>query len=147
MSRAVQRRAPRVPTSAIPYAVLAGSLLLTLVTAFSVATTADATEQLRFEHEVQQTQSTIEARIETYISMLRGLAGLFAADDAISRAQFRAYVEPGRWVKPHPMITKFTPGHDEPLNSTGSTMRCSSTSSHSSRRAARGTSASSTGTG
>lgn len=93
MSRAVQRRAPRVPTSAIPYAVLAGSLLLTLVTAFSVATTADATEQLRFEHEVQQTQSTIEARIETYISMLRGLAGLFAADDAISRAQFRAYVE------------------------------------------------------
>lgn len=32
--------------------------------------------------------------------------------------EFRAYVEPGRWVKPHPMITKFTPGHDEPLNST-----------------------------
>jgi signal transduction histidine kinase len=93
MSRAVPRRAPRVPTSAIPFVVLAGSLLLTIVTSLSVAASADATERLRFEHEVQQTQSSIETRIETYISMLRGLAGLFAASDAVGRDEFRTYVE------------------------------------------------------
>ncbi|KAL2022124.1 hypothetical protein VTK56DRAFT_5953 [Thermocarpiscus australiensis] len=32
--------------------------------------------------------------------------------------EFRAYVESDLWVKPAPMITKFVPGHDHPLDST-----------------------------
>ncbi|KAK4154515.1 glycosyltransferase [Chaetomidium leptoderma] len=32
--------------------------------------------------------------------------------------EFRAYVETARWVQPAPMITKFLPGHDHPLDST-----------------------------
>ena len=32
--------------------------------------------------------------------------------------EFRAYVEPARWLQPAPMITKFSPGHDAQLDST-----------------------------
>lgn len=32
--------------------------------------------------------------------------------------EFRAYVEPERWLQPAPMITKFEPGHDRPIDST-----------------------------
>lgn len=32
--------------------------------------------------------------------------------------EFRAYVQPELWVKPAPMITKFEPGHDQPIDST-----------------------------
>ncbi|GAB1318283.1 alpha-1,3-glucan synthase [Madurella fahalii] len=32
--------------------------------------------------------------------------------------EFRAYVQPELWVKPAPMITKFEPGHDRPIDST-----------------------------
>lgn len=93
MMRAARRRAPRLSSRAIPYAVLLASLVLTIAITASFAASASVNDQLRFEREVQQTQSSIAARLDTYTSLLRGLAGLFAASESISRDEFAAYVE------------------------------------------------------
>jgi signal transduction histidine kinase len=73
--------------------VLLAALLLSLAASFYVARTGRMTDQLRFENHVQQTQDAIAARIETYISSLRGVGGLFSASDEVRRAEFRAYVD------------------------------------------------------
>ncbi|KAK3939763.1 putative cell wall alpha-1, 3-glucan synthase [Diplogelasinospora grovesii] len=36
---------------------------------------------------------------------------------SLSPFEFRAYVSAADWIAPPPMVTKFTPGHDAPLNS------------------------------
>ena len=92
MSRTVRHRALRRASSATAYVVLIGSLAVTITVWLSLTEIAEANERLRFDHEVQQTQSTIEARLETYISMLRGVAGLFSSSDTLSRQQFESYV-------------------------------------------------------
>ncbi|MEN9935708.1 MAG: hypothetical protein RLZZ387_2287 [Chloroflexota bacterium] len=93
MSRAVRRSTLRIPSRFIPYAVLGGSLLLTLVTSLYTAAITRANDQLRFESQVQQTQEAIAARLDTYISLLRGVTGLYAASDSITAEDFRAYVD------------------------------------------------------
>lgn len=57
-----------------------------------MALSANAKERLRFENAVRETQSDIEDRIETHIALLRASTGLFAANDRVSREQFRAFV-------------------------------------------------------
>ncbi|HWQ13648.1 MAG TPA: CHASE domain-containing protein [Roseiflexaceae bacterium] len=93
MSREPRRRALRLPSHAIPYVVLLISLLLTGVTSTYTAAAARANDRLRFENLVEQTHDDIRSRLETYISLLRATAGLFAARDDVSRAEFTAYVE------------------------------------------------------
>jgi signal transduction histidine kinase/ActR/RegA family two-component response regulator/sensor domain CHASE-containing protein len=77
----------------IPYFVLGISLLLTLVATSFVAATARAKDELRFENAVENAQDSINDRLETYISVLRGAAGLFAAKGELSRKEFETYVE------------------------------------------------------
>ena len=67
-------------------------LLLTAITTSYVAVMSRNKDQLRFENQVQQIHDSIEARLEIYISVLRGARGLFAADENISRAAFHDYV-------------------------------------------------------
>ncbi|MBK9709911.1 MAG: CHASE domain-containing protein [Kouleothrix sp.] len=75
-----------------PYVALLTSLLISFGAAYYVGETSNRTYQLRFENQVQQTQDAIAARIETYISTLRGVSGLFAAEDMVERPAFHAYV-------------------------------------------------------
>jgi signal transduction histidine kinase len=75
-----------------PYFVLAIALLLTAGATYYVAMTAQAKDQLRFENAVGRTKYDIQNRLETYIALLRGTSGLFAASDRISRDDFHAYV-------------------------------------------------------
>jgi signal transduction histidine kinase len=93
MLRAARRRAPRLTSRTLPYLVLLVALLLTALITASFAASARANDQLRFEREVQQTQSSIVTRLDAYAAALRGVAGLFAASEDISRTEFRAYVE------------------------------------------------------
>src|SRR5687767_11338262 len=82
-----------------PYFVLAVALVLTIVatayvdiTARSMATTARTKDRLRFENSVIQTQESIASRLDTYISVLRGGAGLFAASESVERREFHNFI-------------------------------------------------------
>jgi signal transduction histidine kinase/sensor domain CHASE-containing protein/ActR/RegA family two-component response regulator len=76
----------------VPYAILATSLLLTLLAWQYVRTATDAREQLRFQNEVQHARKSIQDRLDVYITLLQGAAGLFAADPEVDAAGFRDYV-------------------------------------------------------
>ncbi|HNP73242.1 MAG TPA: CHASE domain-containing protein [Kouleothrix sp.] len=76
----------------LPYLVFALAFGTALLSTVYFATSSRAYDQLRFSNQVQQTQDSISARLETYISMLRGVGGLFAASASVERAEFRAYV-------------------------------------------------------
>lgn len=83
---------PRSRRIWIPYFVLAITLVLTTLSTYYVAKTSEDKDRLRFENAVQRTQNDIQNRLDTYIAMLRAGSGLFAANDQVSLAQFRAYV-------------------------------------------------------
>lgn len=76
-----------------PYGVLAIALLFTGCATYYVAATARAKDRLRFENAVGRTKYDIQNRLETYIALLRGTRGLFAASDLVTRDDFRAYVK------------------------------------------------------
>lgn len=84
-------RPPRCPC--FPYLVLGVFLLLTALFTYYTAIAAKAKDQLRFEKAVERTQNDIQNRLETYIALLRGGSGLFAASDQVTQAEFRAYVD------------------------------------------------------
>jgi len=77
----------------IPYFVLVVTLLLTAIATFYVALTARTKDQLRFDNAVEFTKDDIKNSLDTYISLLRGGSGLFAASDQVTREDFRAYVQ------------------------------------------------------
>ncbi|HEX8650448.1 MAG TPA: CHASE domain-containing protein [Pyrinomonadaceae bacterium] len=77
----------------VPYFVLAVALLLTLLAAYYVFHTAEARDRLQFQNSVQHAQTSIQNRLETYISGLRAGSALFAASDEVSRDEFSVYVQ------------------------------------------------------
>ena len=87
-----------------PWAVLLIFLLITALASVYVWETSRMEEETRFDTEVQTALDNIRYRIETYVNVLRAASGLFAADEDVTRDQFRAYVRslqiPGR----HPGI-------------------------------------------
>jgi signal transduction histidine kinase len=93
MSQSPRRRPPRNLRQTLPYLALGGSLALTMLAALLVSITADANDRLRFSNQVHQTQDAIAARVETYTSLLRGVAGLYAASETVTRSEFTSYVE------------------------------------------------------
>jgi PAS domain S-box-containing protein len=72
------------------------ALLLGVVTTFLAAwqfwRAVEAKDRERFQNHIEHAQNTIEDRLGTYIAMLRGGSGLFAASGSVDRARFRAYV-------------------------------------------------------
>lgn len=76
----------------IPYFVSAIALVLTAEATIYVAITAKAKDKLRFENAVGRSQDDIQQRLNTYITLLRGGSGLFAANDSVSNSQFGAFV-------------------------------------------------------
>lgn len=77
----------------VPYVVLIVALAVTAAAALYVNATASANDRTRFEHLAERTQKSIQRRLDTYINLLRGGTGLFAASDTVKVGDFRAYVE------------------------------------------------------
>ena len=77
----------------LPYAVLAGALLITFLVAFYIHRTTLAKDRSRFEHSVQQMSSVIDNRLDTYEALLRAGAGLFAASEIVEPDEFRRFVK------------------------------------------------------
>ena len=63
----------------IPSGALALALLLTGLATYYLVATAELKDRLRFENSVERVQALIEHRMDTYLALLRGGSGLFAA--------------------------------------------------------------------
>lgn len=77
----------------VPYFVLSGTLALTALATLYVKESARDKDQIRFQYLMQRSENSIESRLETYIAMLRGGAGLFSANGDVNRKQFQHYVD------------------------------------------------------
>jgi PAS domain S-box-containing protein len=82
-----------VTRSKIPFVVLAVSLLITCIATYAVWRSAYSRDEARFERWAEQTRSQISQRMETYVTLLNGGAGLFASSEHVTVAEFRTYVE------------------------------------------------------
>ena len=78
--------------SLTPFLVLALALLLTAVVTKYASATARTQDRLRFQNLVQKSQGDLQNRMETYVALLRGAAGLFTASEDVSREEFRTFV-------------------------------------------------------
>jgi PAS domain S-box-containing protein len=83
--------------SVVPWLVLTAMLLLTALAALTVANNIQTKDRLRFRNSVQNSireiRDAINARIDKYVALLRGTAGLYAADGQVDRSTFAAYVD------------------------------------------------------
>lgn len=77
----------------LPVAVLALGLLSTAGATWALAEVSRGRSALRFASSTAQMRATLEGRIGAQVSLLRGVAGLFAASDSVDREGFRRYVE------------------------------------------------------
>jgi PAS domain S-box-containing protein len=76
----------------IPWIVLLVSLMMTAITTWSVANSTVVRDKERWTNAVESTRNRIETRLQTYIALLRGGAGLYAAADMpIFNRDFQEY--------------------------------------------------------
>ena len=75
----------------VPAIVLATALLLTAGATWALADVVRDREREAFANAVETTRGRIEARLQTYVALLRGGAGLFAAAGDVSPEAFAAY--------------------------------------------------------
>jgi diguanylate cyclase (GGDEF)-like protein/PAS domain S-box-containing protein len=73
--------------------VLSAGMLLSVVAALLVAAQLEREAQLRFESALGDARSAIETRVNDYADVLRGVRGLFAASESVSRAEFARYLQ------------------------------------------------------
>jgi len=71
-----------------------------------VARDVELRDQQRFDNTVYATQQAIERRTETYVHLLRGLRGLFAASSHVSYAEFNAYLQDTGLTKHYPGLNR-----------------------------------------
>src|SRR5256885_13270561 len=77
----------------VPWFVLLVSLGMSAIATAYVMVTTDAKDRSRFHYSVERVSSSIDARIQTYITALRATTGLFVSAHDISREQFHRFVE------------------------------------------------------
>ena len=115
----LRRTTPRPGRSA--WAVLAVSLLLTAGATFYVSRTADAKDRLRFNNATERLADSISSGMQTYVALLRGVAGFYAADRSISRQDFARYVQRLDPVRRYPglrgigFVTRLQTGEESSL--------------------------------
>jgi CHASE1-domain containing sensor protein/nitrogen-specific signal transduction histidine kinase len=88
----------------IPYIILVIALLITLLSTIYVIQSAEEIDRLRFNNAVEETQSSITNRVETYIALLRGGSGLFAANGNVTDEEFKLFVDRLRITERYPGI-------------------------------------------
>jgi signal transduction histidine kinase len=76
-----------------PILFLCLGLLVTSGATVAVAEIARSRAQTRFAANVTAARVTIQERLQAHISLLYGVAGLFAASDAVSHAEFHRFVD------------------------------------------------------
>ena len=83
---------PGTRRALIPYLLFAAALSLTASGARYATNTGALEERLRFDNAAEQVRSEMVHRVDAYVSMLLGAAGLFAGSETVERREFRAYI-------------------------------------------------------
>ena len=91
-----------IKRSWIPYIILIVSLILTISSTYYVNRATNIEDRLRFLNAVHDTSSNIETQLETYVTLLRGVAGLFAAEPNVSQGIFDSYIQRLQVTKNYP---------------------------------------------
>ncbi|MBI4425732.1 MAG: CHASE domain-containing protein [Elusimicrobia bacterium] len=78
---------------AVPYGILALSLVATGAATYVVRAASAARDLVRFESLVESTEARIRNRMEMYVALLRATRGLFESSPHVSREEFRTFVE------------------------------------------------------
>ncbi len=78
--------------TSVAYVVLGIGLLLTVLAFYYVRQNVEARERARFEEIIGSTERALERRMQTYIDAMLDGRGLFAASEAVTREEWRAYV-------------------------------------------------------
>ena len=86
----------------IPYIILIITLTLTFLTTIYVSKATYTEDNLRFLNAVEDTTSSISSQMQTYIALLRGVAGLYAAEPNLTLGQFSEYINRLRLSKNYP---------------------------------------------
>ncbi|HEX8234159.1 MAG TPA: CHASE domain-containing protein [Caulobacteraceae bacterium] len=94
---------PEVP----PWIILLVGLLATIGAAQLVRQRTAAADEARFERAVDGAVTTIDRRLETYVALLNGAAGLMSASDSVSPREFRAYVIQMNLPRKYPGVQGF----------------------------------------
>ena len=81
--------------------LLAAGLLATLWVSLEVKKSLEADAAVHFSLVSDQVAFKVRDRLDAYALILRGAAGLFAARDTVSRAEWRAYVDT---LRPHQSV-------------------------------------------
>ncbi|WP_068873912.1 MULTISPECIES: CHASE domain-containing protein [unclassified Phenylobacterium] len=82
-----------LPHLIVPALVLLVGTVATLLTALQLRDVNDARDASRLRLEANEAVAALEERLEGHSALLRGVAGLFAASDDVTAAEFSAYVE------------------------------------------------------
>src|SRR5918995_7364069 len=83
---------PGARRTLIPYLLCAAALSLTASAARYASNIGTREDSLRFEGAATEIRSEVMHRVDAYIAMLLGGAGLFAASESVELREFRAYV-------------------------------------------------------
>ena len=86
--RPVGSEARRSPAPWIAFGV---TLLMTFVASALIAFAVDGRDSARFENAARSTVSEVRERLETYVAVLRGADGFFAASGTVDHDEFREY--------------------------------------------------------
>ncbi|HRE18308.1 MAG TPA: CHASE domain-containing protein, partial [Rhodocyclaceae bacterium] len=76
----------------LPYGALLGTLAITIAAWHLLAGITEDTARLRFDNEASRAQRLLERRLNDYARVLRSATGLFAANEQVSRNQWRDYI-------------------------------------------------------
>ncbi len=95
---------PRAPVPPAPWTVLVVFAVITAVATKYVWNSSRLSDQSRFTAAVRTTSDAVRFRIETYVNVLRATTGLFAANRAATRDEFRNYVQHLRVPERYPGI-------------------------------------------
>jgi signal transduction histidine kinase len=82
----------RARRAALPVIILVAGLICTALAALQLQRSAEKAEGERFANLVEDRAAAITERFDTYMALLRGTSGLFAASGDVTREEFAAYV-------------------------------------------------------
>jgi signal transduction histidine kinase len=77
----------------LPAIILVAGLVCTVLATVQMKRTVERAEAQHFASLVEDRIDAIQDRMETYLALMRGAAGLFAASGDVTGAEFRTYVE------------------------------------------------------
>lgn len=93
LGKKTDRRRVSLSPSALPFLVLIVSLAGTGVVWYGLKTQAEANAATEFEDDVRQISETVGARMRAYEDALKSVVALFAASEAVTRDDWRRFVD------------------------------------------------------